>query len=385
MNTIVIKRGVSQIAQNITVGKPLAVLAVLSLFAFNPLTREVATTSLVDAYLQVSVFVAGTLAVLFFFEKVGRTNIEDLVRENPRLQVLTAASLGALPGCGGAIIVTTQYVRGSMSFGGVVAVLSATMGDAAFLLLAKEPVIAMWVFATCFVAGIVSGTVVNWIHGDKFMRVKCDYCDGEEEMIVENELLSPFYRVWMAFFIPGAIAGVMLAFQMDPAAMAKDFLGIDLITTIALSAALLSVLMWMVNPVSDFRLFTSSKRTFERRVCDTTNFVTFWVIVGYLAYAILETVLGFDLGSWFRSWALALPMIALLVGFIPGCGPQIVVTTLYLNGAIPLSALLANAISNDGDALFPAIAAAPKAAIVATLYTAIPAFVVGYGFYFLFE
>ena len=59
--------------------------------------------------------------------------------------------------------------------------------------------------------------------------------------------------------------------------------------------------------------------------------------------------------------------------------------TFYLNGYIPLSAELGNAISNDGDALFPAIALAPKAAILATLYSAIPALVVAYGYFYLFE
>ena len=51
----------------------------------------------------------------------------------------------------------------------------------------------------------------------------------------------------------------------------------------------------------------------------------------------------------------------------------------------PLSAQIGNAISNDGDALFPAIAMAPKAAIVATIYSALPALVVAYGWYFLVE
>ena len=46
---------------------------------------------------------------------------------------------------------------------------------------------------------------------------------------------------------------------------------------------------------------------------------------------------------------------------------------------------IGNAISNDGDALFPAIAMAPKAAIIATLYSAIPAIIVAYGYYWLFE
>ena len=77
--------------------------------------------------------------------------------------------------------------------------------------------------------------------------------------------------------------------------------------------------------------------------------------------------------------------MAIAVGFIPGCGPQIVVTSLYLNGSLPLSAQLGNAISNDGDALFPAIALAPRAALVATVYSAIPALLVAYGTYVFWE
>ena len=48
---------------------------------------------------------------------------------------------------------------------------------------------------------------------------------------------------------------------------------------------------------------------------------------------------------------------------------------------MPFSSLMANAIANDGDALFPALALAPKAAILATLYSALPALLIGYGFY----
>ncbi len=75
--------------------------------------------------------------------------------------------------------------------------------------------------------------------------------------------------------------------------------------------------------------------------------------------------------------------MAILIGFIPGCGPQILVTTFYINGLIPFSALIGNSISNDGDALFPAIALNPRAAFLATAYSAIPAVIVAYAFYFL--
>jgi len=43
---------------------------------------------------------------------------------------------------------------------------------------------------------------------------------------------------------------------------------------------------------------------------------------------------------------------------------------------------MGNAISNDGDALFPAIALNPKAALWATIYSTIPAVIMAYGFYF---
>lgn len=92
---------------------------------------------------------------------------------------------------------------------------------------------------------------------------------------------------------------------------------------------------------------------------------------------------GLDLESAFKSVGFLLPLIAVLVGLITGCGPQVLEATLYVNGVIPFAALIGNAISNDGDALFPAIALNPRAAAVATGYSTIPALIVAYGFYFL--
>ena len=118
------------------------------------------------------------------------------------------------------------------------------------------------------------------------------------------------------------------------------------------------------------------------RVIRDTNFVTTWVIFGFLAYELALHFAGTGIEDWFKTWAPIVPLVAILVGFIPGCGPQIVVTTLYINGVIPLAALYGNAIANDGDALFPALALAPKAAIYATLYSAVPAVIIAYLIYF---
>ena len=85
-----------------------------------------------------------------------------------------AAFLGALPGCGGAIIVVTQYTRGHVSFGSVVAVLIATMGDAAFLLIAREPTTGLLMMAMGFSVGTVTAWAVDAFHGTQFMRPKSE-------------------------------------------------------------------------------------------------------------------------------------------------------------------------------------------------------------------
>jgi hypothetical protein len=74
-------------------------------------------------------------------------------------------------------------------------------------------------------------------------------------------------------------------------------------------------------------------------------------------------------------------IIGVTVGIIPGCGPQIIFVTLYINGLVPFSALLANAISQDGDALFPLIAIDRRSALWATVINKLPALLFALIFY----
>ena len=382
MNTVVIKRGFYDIMDNLTIAKSLALAGIIALIFYAP-TRDILLSSLSEAYYQVSVFVAATLMGLMLFERVKKRGMHEMLSRHSRWQVLIAAVLGAVPGCGGSIFVVTQYIRGSMSFGGVVATLTATMGDAAFLLLARAPAAAVQVFAVCFVVGALFGWLIDRLHGRDFLRVKAANYNIADD-IRENKLLSPFYILWMSLFAPGAVMGVLYAAQVDvPAVFALG--GIDWVGPFGAAAAMLAITMWALNPLSDIRLCIAETRPMMRRVTDTTNFITFWVLCGFVGYGLIANYFQFDLATLFGAWLWFLPLAGVLVGFIPGCGPQVVVTTLFLNGAIPMSAQMANAISNDGDALFPAVAIAPKASIIASIYTAIPALFIGYAWMFLFE
>lgn len=65
------------------------------------------------------------------------------------------------------------------------------------------------------------------------------------------------------------------------------------------------------------------------------------------------------------------------IGLVPGCAVQVVLTGLYATGVVPLATLAANALSQDGDALFPLIVMDRRAAVVATALTTVPGVVVG--------
>jgi hypothetical protein len=346
---------------------------------FGDLVRQ----ALVDAYLQVSVFVGFTLFIFIGMDALTKFNIAYILDKTKKFHVIMSSLLGALPGCGGAIVVVTQYIQGRISFGSLVAVLTATMGDAAFLLLATEPFTGLFIFALGASVGALSGYIVDKIHG-------INYLQNTSKIKVEFEKLkktfvSNFNIFWTLIFLPGFVVGLFVAFQQDVDQILNIPDGYSLVTSLGLAGAMLSIFMWSLNPLSDFQCSTDRTRSLLPRVVDTTNFVTTWVICAFLVFEIFMYFTSLDLKILFNIWMPFVPFVAILLGFLPGCGPQIIVTTFYLNGFIPLSAEIGNAISNDGDALFPAIALAPKAAVIATLYSAIPAFIFAYGYMFLFE
>ena len=363
-----------------------AVLAALLMLGAESELLDIIFTSIADAYLQVSTFVAATFLIIYGIERTLNIDATAMLKRDTIWQVPVAAGLGALPGCGGAIIVVTQYVTGRLSFGGVVAALTATMGDAAFLLIAQEPLTGLAMVVLGFVVGTLSGWIINFIHGGDFLRGSEIRTDAEVDM-EHDDASTPFLdRLWLLILAPGIVLAGLVAFQVDVDAMfATDMLDRPA-TLLGVVGGVLALSMRLAPSfgIKGDAAFSAGSGLIRRTISDT-NFVTVWVIFAYLVFELSVYFLGIDLKTVFDGWALFTPMIAILLGFLPGCGPQVLVTTMYLSGIIPLSAQIGNALSNDGDALFPAIAIAPKVAVVATLYSAVPAVIFAYGWMFWME
>ena len=348
---------------------------ILTLFFFEQ-TREILLFSASDAYVAVSSFVGVTLIIFVFLEK-RNFNLQHFIEKNKNYEIPTSALLGVIPGCGGAIMVISLYTRGVVSFGSVLAALIATMGDAAFLLIASKPQAALVILPVTFLTGIVFGYLVKPFTKNFINKISLK--KDLNKNLPKNKIPKNFYSFWLMCLIPGIILGVLNAFQIE---ISFYIFGIDLIHTFSFILSMYCILLWVFNPLTDIQMASIHENSL-RRVADTTCFVTVWVIIAFVTYELIDLStkgLIFDSLKYFGPF---IPLMAIIIGFIPGCGPQIMITSMYVSGQIPMSAQIGNSISNDGDALFPAIAISAKAAIIATLYSAIPAIFIAYLWYYL--
>lgn len=368
-----------------TSNKRLLLPILLALAIAYPPLRSVTITTLADAFFQVTVFVASTLYLYrHLVDKLPHLQLNALYTRSPILEVAFAAFLGALPGCGGAIVVVTQFTQRQASFGALVAVLTATMGDAAFLLLAQKPLEGLLILLLGISVGFLSGIAVN-----RFCNPLPASAITKPKMQISAKPISYVDQIsiiyWQIIMLPCLIIALLMAFNIDFGLFTHA------IELFGCTMAVLIAVAWSLSPItSTYNMESSSTKKPNMKekqaarylqIIEDTHFVSAWVIVSFMLYEILVNVGGLDVASWFSEFAMFTPLMAVLVGLLPGCGPQIVVTTLYIQGVIPFSALAGNAISNDGDALFPAIALAPKAALLATLYSTVPALIVAYTLY----
>ena len=157
------------------------------------------------------------------------------------------------------------------------------------------------------------------------------------------------------------------------------------ITWIGLLGATLSIVLYIAqkNWFADDTEATIGDKLHSMRetmvhAASETAFVTFWVMIAYLVFEFMLLFSGLseqDMAQY--GDGLIAVMVASIIGLIPGCGPQIIAITAYTKDIISFPALAANAISQDGDALFPLLVRHKAASLWATIHTTIPAILAG--------
>lgn len=117
--------------------------------------------------LRNSVLITGIVIIMmmmiesFNIESHGR--LFSKVKGSSLRQVILASVLGSIPGCIGGFAAVSLYSRRLLSFGALIAMMIASSGDEAFVMLAMMPDKALWIFALLFAIAVFFGTATDWI------------------------------------------------------------------------------------------------------------------------------------------------------------------------------------------------------------------------------
>tara|TARA_B100001996_G_scaffold374998_1_gene354362 strand:+ start:174 stop:1364 length:1191 start_codon:yes stop_codon:yes gene_type:complete len=378
---------------------------------------DIVVTSMRDSFLAVTVFVAVMILFFSWLQYATSGRFVEYIQSHKKLQPVIGALMGLTPGCGGAIIMMPMYARGYVTYGTVVATLIATLGDSAFVLIGAAvadssfiaPMIAVHVIS--FIVGVLWGYIVDMTgttpskpmgkFGPKVGEDLVPEPDDDTTLLedlprevpegIGYKILHQGYLFWWGVTAIGFIFAILLLVWsgQDPdyeLKLAYNPLTIDgFITWVGLLGTSLSVVLYFAqkNWFADDTEATIGDKLHSMRetmvhAASETAFVTFWVMIAYLAFEFTMLFSGISEQDMARHGdGLIAVVVAAIIGLIPGCGPQIIAITAYTKEMISFPALAANAISQDGDALFPLLVRHKAASLWATVHTTIPALITG--------
>ncbi|MDD2777944.1 MAG: putative manganese transporter [Methanocellales archaeon] len=113
--------------------------------------------------LQILLIVFALMVMVEYLELRFKDKIGEMLTKKPLSQYVSSSFLGATPGCVGTFFVVSLYVHGIVSFGALAAVMVATAGDEAFVMLAMMPRTALLLIAICFLLGIIAGFLADGV------------------------------------------------------------------------------------------------------------------------------------------------------------------------------------------------------------------------------
>ena len=388
---------------------------------------DIILRSMRDAFLAVTVFVAAMVLLFSWLQYVTAGRFVDWIRSKTKLQPIIGALMGLTPGCGGAIVMMPLYARGYVSYGTVVATLIATLGDSAFVLIGGAianpdlvgPVLLVHLIS--FIVGVIWGLGIDLmgitpssplgrfgpeIEEEINQNISDEKYDVRDELPREEpdgfsyRIVHQGYLIWWAVTLVGLIFAILLLYwgaidggpslDLDDGGLNLDISTMGgFISWVGLLGTLLSVAIFLGQrsifgddtEASIGDKLDSFKET-TIHAASETSFVTFWVLIAYFVFEFSMLFGGIDESSLVAYGAgVGAIFVAALVGVIPGCGPQIIIMTSYVEGILGFPGLVSNAISQDGDALFPLLVRHRAASLWATLHTAVPAIITGLMFY----
>ena len=363
-------------------------------------------------------------------------------------QVLIGTLLGLVPGCIGGFAAVSLFTHKLLSFGALTAMMIASSGDEAFVMLATMPLKALLLFAILGALAIVTGLVCDRY---LFKEQNFAFCPDGYEIHKEHDssIASPFrlssYKdalrrpsrerllllAGIALFVVALLSGFAghdhaghdhavhqeAALHQEVALHEEAMLHQEaehnhdlheeaahnhalhghathqeslqeIIEERHLSTFTLHLLdeEWMnclfaIMSIVTLLFTATAKEHFIKEhlwhhvIKRHLLSIFLWTLGGLAVCQIGVQYLNIE--EWVSSNMIFVILLAVAIGIIPESGPHLVFVTLYLNGIVPFSVLLANSISQDGHTALPLLASSRKTFLKAKAVNIIIGAVVG--------
>ncbi len=350
----------------------------------------------VDA-LRAAVLITGMVVMMMMM--IESLNISSggrffhLLRGSKFGQIVVSALLGWIPGCMGGFASVSLFSHGMISFGALVAMLIATSGDEAFVMLTLFPGKALWISALILVIGIVTGVLIDYAGpklGLKPYRLKaCDEMHLHEEDLHEGPAQETgphskkrtiltwkrgvlFVGIGLYIF---SLASGLLEHEHEGAAEPEHG-GFNLLSEdwMNLLFAIVSIVMLGVTALGSNHFV--EEHLWHHIIARHVPKIFAWTFGVLVALGfIMELV---DVNEWISANVPLMIVLATLIGIIPESGPHLIFVTLFAAGVIPAPVLIASCISQDGHASLPLLAESKGAFLRAKAINCAVALIVGF-------
>ena len=319
----------------------------------------------------IAVFVFVVMLLVDYVNVLTRGALSAVMKRGRLRQYVSASFLGATPGCLGAFMTVSLYIRGLVSFGAAVGCMVATSGDEALVMLASFPGRALILFGILFVIGIGAARLAD--AAAPRLRLQCAEGCRTEVLHDENECRC-FDRGQIWRQLKGMSLGRGLLLVSLAGAIVAGATG-------RLEEGWEATMMIVTASIGSLVVATAPDHYLREHIVGHIVKEHLWKVVVWTFLAILIVGTGlkyWDLESFVERHTILWLVLAALVGLIPQSGPHMIFVTMFANGLVPFSVLLTNAIVQEGHALLPLLSYSVRDALAIKAMKLVLALLVGF-------
>ncbi|MDR0386274.1 MAG: arsenic efflux protein [Prevotellaceae bacterium] len=320
------------------------------------------------------------------------------IRKSPVKQIFLGGALGLIPGCMGGFVAVSLFSHNIFNLGGLVAAMISDTGDETFVMFAAIPGYAVLVKLLTFVFAIVAGFAVNaFVSKNRAVKEYFDHnlevhsLHGHHTERATSNILHNIRRLSMIrLVILAGIAVFMLSLGfglLEHRHSDGDMIcsHADEITVDAhhhqheheisahehhhhsglrshgniFSERWLNIFFIFVAGAAFVMILSVTEHFLREHVLRHVIYrhllrVFTWTFGSLLLLYLIGLFVHFD--EWTNDNQLIMLFIALMTGLIPESGPHIVFISLFVEGNIPFSILLANSLVQNGHSGLPLLA-----------------------------